>query len=54
LPPVATPTRSDEPTADVGSTLVADDDLTMDRVLAADAWARRRAQELVPIEEPHH
>ena len=33
-------TGSGEPGADVGSTLVADDDLSLDLVLAADAWAR--------------
>ena len=40
-----------EPGADVGSALVADDDLTVDLVLAADAWARRRARELASIQE---
>ncbi len=35
------------PTADVGSTLVADEDLSLEVVLAADRWARDRAQQLV-------
>jgi 1-deoxy-D-xylulose-5-phosphate reductoisomerase len=45
---------SDEPDADVGSTLVADDDLSVDLVLAADAWARRRAQEFASTQEHPH
>jgi 1-deoxy-D-xylulose-5-phosphate reductoisomerase len=40
--------------ADVGSALVADDDLTVDLVLAADTWARRRAQELASTQESAH
>ena len=44
----------DEPVADVGSILVADDDLSVDLVLAADAWARRRARDLVSTQEHHH
>ena len=51
LPLVAPSTGSGESSADVGSTLVADDDLTVDLVLAADAWARRRAREFVSIQE---
>jgi 1-deoxy-D-xylulose-5-phosphate reductoisomerase len=47
-------TGSVEPSADVGSTLVADDDLTVDLVLAADAWARRRAREFASIQEQPH
>jgi len=35
------------PAADVGSSLVAGTDLTLETVLAADAWARRRAAALV-------
>ena len=35
------------PAADVGSVLVADDELTLAGVLAADAWARGRAAELI-------
>ena len=35
------------PRADVGSVLVADDELTLEGVLAADAWARGRAAELI-------
>jgi 1-deoxy-D-xylulose-5-phosphate reductoisomerase len=35
------------PAADVGSVLVADDELTLEGVLAADAWARGRAAELI-------
>ena len=42
---VATPV--DGPTAHVGSTLVPAADLTVEGVLAADAWARARAAELV-------
>jgi hypothetical protein len=45
---------SGERGADVGSTLVADDDLTVDLVLAADAWARRRARDLATIQEQPH
>jgi 1-deoxy-D-xylulose-5-phosphate reductoisomerase len=45
---------SDEPGADVGSALVADGDLTVDLVLAADAWARGRARELVSSQEHRH
>ena len=37
--------------ADVGSTLVAGDELTLEGVLAADAWARVRARELVSEQE---
>jgi 1-deoxy-D-xylulose-5-phosphate reductoisomerase len=37
--------------ADVGSTLVAGDELTLEGVLAADAWARVRAGELVSEQE---
>ena len=33
--------------ADVGSKLVVSEDLTLEVVLAADAWARRRATELI-------
>jgi hypothetical protein len=51
LPLVAPAHGSVEPGADVGSTLVADDDLSVDLVLAADAWARRRARELASIQE---
>jgi 1-deoxy-D-xylulose-5-phosphate reductoisomerase len=47
-------TGSVEPSADVGSTLVADDDLTVDLVLAADAWARRRAWEFASTQEHPH
>jgi 1-deoxy-D-xylulose-5-phosphate reductoisomerase len=54
LPLVAPSTGTDEPSADVGSTLVADDDLTVDLVLAADAWARRRAREFASIREHRH
>ena len=54
LPLVAPSTGPNEPSADVGSTLVADDDLTVDLVLAADAWARRRAQEFASTQEPAH
>jgi 1-deoxy-D-xylulose-5-phosphate reductoisomerase len=54
LPPVARSTGSADPSADVGSTLVADDDLTVDLVLAADAWARRRAREFASIQEHRH
>jgi len=35
------------PEADVGSKLVVSGDLTLEVVLAADAWARRRATELI-------
>jgi 1-deoxy-D-xylulose-5-phosphate reductoisomerase len=45
---------SGERGADVGSTLVADDDLTVDLVLAADAWARRRAREFASTQEHPH
>jgi 1-deoxy-D-xylulose-5-phosphate reductoisomerase len=45
---------SNEPGADVGSALVADGDLTVDLVLAADAWARGRARELVSSQEHRH
>jgi 1-deoxy-D-xylulose-5-phosphate reductoisomerase len=45
---------SDEPRADVSSALVADDDLTVDLVLAADTWARRRARELASTQEFAH
>ncbi|MCW2809669.1 MAG: dxr [Friedmanniella sp.] len=43
---------SPDPGNDVGSKLVGSDDLTLEVVLAADAWARRRAAELVatPVE----
>ena len=40
--------------ADVGSTLVADPDLTVEIVLAADAWARSRAGELVTTARWEH
>jgi 1-deoxy-D-xylulose-5-phosphate reductoisomerase len=40
--------------ADVGSRLVAGDELTLDGVLAADAWARVRARELVSEQERVH
>ena len=53
--PFVTPsTDSGEPGADVGSALVADGDLTVDLVLAADAWARGRARELVSSQEHRH
>ena len=38
--------RSGRVSADVGSMLVASEDLTVDTVLAADAWARVRARDL--------
>ncbi len=38
---------SARPAADVGSSLVVGADLTLETVLAADAWARRRATDLV-------
>ena len=38
--------------ADVGSTLVASDQLTLEMVLAADAWARARATDLTHATEP--
>ena len=38
---------AERPGADVGSTLVVGADLTLESVLAADAWARRRAADLV-------
>jgi 1-deoxy-D-xylulose-5-phosphate reductoisomerase len=41
-------------TTDVGSALVAGDELTLDGVLAADAWARGRARELVSEQERVH
>jgi hypothetical protein len=37
--------------ADVGSRLVAGEELTLEGVLAADAWARVRARELVGRQE---
>ncbi|SEQ13088.1 1-deoxy-D-xylulose-5-phosphate reductoisomerase [Microlunatus flavus] len=40
-------TAEERPGADVRSTLVTSDDLTLESVLAADAWARARAAELV-------
>ena len=40
--------------ADVGSKLAAGDELTLDGVLAADAWARVRARELVSEQEHLH
>jgi hypothetical protein len=36
---------------DVGSRLVASDQLTLEVVLAADAWARARANDLIPTME---
>jgi 1-deoxy-D-xylulose-5-phosphate reductoisomerase len=44
-------TGSGRTPADVGSKLVAGDELTLDGVLAADAWARVRARELVSEQE---
>jgi 1-deoxy-D-xylulose-5-phosphate reductoisomerase len=38
--------------ADVGSTMVASDQLTLEMVLAADAWARARATDLTHATEP--
>jgi 1-deoxy-D-xylulose-5-phosphate reductoisomerase len=38
--------------ADVGSTMVASDQLTLELVLAADAWARARATDLTHATEP--
>ena len=38
--------------ADVGSTMVASDQLTLEMVLAADAWARARATDLTYATEP--
>jgi 1-deoxy-D-xylulose-5-phosphate reductoisomerase len=43
--------RSGRTDADVGSMLAGGDELTLDRVLAADAWARLRAGELVSTQE---
>jgi 1-deoxy-D-xylulose-5-phosphate reductoisomerase len=39
---------------DVGSRLVASDKLTLERVLAADAWARARANDLTQTAEHTH
>jgi 1-deoxy-D-xylulose-5-phosphate reductoisomerase len=39
--------RRPDPDTDVGSTLVANADLTLETVLDADAWARERARDLV-------
>ncbi len=39
--------RRPDPDTDVGSTLVANADLTLETVLGADAWARKRARDLV-------
>ena len=39
---------------DVGSRLVASDQLTLERVLAADAWARARAEDLTQTAEHTH
>jgi 1-deoxy-D-xylulose-5-phosphate reductoisomerase len=39
---------------DVGSRLVASDQLTLERVLAADAWARARAKDLTQTAEQTH
>jgi 1-deoxy-D-xylulose-5-phosphate reductoisomerase len=39
---------------DVGSNLVASDQLTLELVLAADAWARARARELTQATEHAH
>jgi 1-deoxy-D-xylulose-5-phosphate reductoisomerase len=39
---------------DVGSRLVASDQLTLERVLAADAWARARAKDLTQTAEHTH
>jgi hypothetical protein len=36
---------------DVGSRLVASDHVTLERVLAADAWARARAKDLTQATE---
>jgi 1-deoxy-D-xylulose-5-phosphate reductoisomerase len=44
-------TRPDDPGADVGSRLVVGDELTLEGVLAADAWARGRARQLVGRQE---
>jgi 1-deoxy-D-xylulose-5-phosphate reductoisomerase len=44
-------TSSGRISADVGSRLVAGDELTLDAVLAADAWARGRAREIVGRQE---
>jgi len=50
----AASTRPDDPAADVGSRLVAGNDLTLDGVLAADAWARHRAREVASEQERVH
>ena len=47
-------TGSRATSANVGSKLVAGDELTLDGVLAADAWARVRARELVSEQERVH
>ncbi len=39
---------------DVGSNLVASDQVTLELVLAADAWARARAKELTQATEHAH
>lgn len=47
------PTTGSSTADDVGSVLVTDPDLSLEVVLAADGWARRRAQQLVETEKTH-
>ena len=51
---IATVLGEHEAGTDVGSKLVADSDLTVEVVLAADAWARLRAGELVTTARREH
>jgi len=52
--PAAGSTTEEGTGADVGSRLAAGDELTLDGVLAADAWARVRARDLVGRQEYVH